>query len=109
MTVAFSASGQTRFTRVSEKNFGVGYTKESIRERIEKHVKAQESSPVKKKFPFPKRPDAKRTLIDTDREKFQENGALKHWADIQNLKIAAASYAEGGSVEGLKQKISKRL
>ena len=106
--LSFSASGQTRFTRVSEKNFGVGYTKESIRERIEKHVKAQESSPVKKKFPFPKRPDAKRTLIDTDKEKFQENGALKHWADIQNLKIAAASYAEGGSVEELKQKILER-
>ena len=106
--LSFSASGQTRFTRVSEKNFGVGYTKESIRERIEKHVKAQESSPVKKKFPFPKRPDAKRTLIDTDKEKFQENGALKHWADIQNLKIAAASYAEGGSGEELKQKILER-
>ena len=106
--LSFSASGQTRFTRVSEKNFGAGYTKESIRERIEKHVKAQENSPVKKKFPFPKRADVKRTLIDTDKEKFQENGALKHWADIQNLKIAAASYAEGGSVEELKQKILER-
>ena len=106
--LSFSASGQTRFTRVSEKNFGVGYTKEAIRERIEKRVKAQEKFPVKKKFLFPKRPDAKRTLIDTDKEKFQENGALKHWADIQNLKIAAASYAEGGSVEELKQKISER-
>lgn len=106
--LSFCVSGQSRFTRVSEKNFGVGYTKESIRERIEKRVKAQENSPVKKKFPFPKRPDAKRTLIDADKEKFQENGALKHWADIQNLKIAAASYAEGGSVEELKQKISER-
>ena len=96
--LSFSASGQTRFTRVNEKNFGVGYTKEAIRERIEKRVMAQEKFPVKRKFPFPKRPDAKRTLIDTDKEKFQENGALKHWADIQNLKIAAASYAEGGSV-----------
>ena len=47
-------------------------------------------------------------MIDTDKEKFQENGALKHWADIQNLKIAAASYAESGSVEGLKRKISER-
>ena len=106
--LSFSASGQTRFTRVSEKNFGEGYTKEAIRERIEKCVKAQEKFPVKKKVPFPKRPDAKRTLIDTDKEKFQENGALKHWADIQNLKIAAASYAESGSVEGLKRKISER-
>lgn len=106
--LSFSASGQTRFTRVSEKNFGKGYTKEAIRELIERRVKAREKFPVKKKVPFPKRPDAKRTLIDTDKEKFQENGALKHWADIQNLKIAAASYAEGGSVEELKQKISER-
>lgn len=35
----FSASGQNRFTRVSEKNFGEGYTKETIREGIEKRVK----------------------------------------------------------------------
>ena len=40
--ISFSALGQTRFIRASEKNFGVGYTKESIRERIEKHVKAQD-------------------------------------------------------------------
>ena len=106
--LSFCALGQSRFTRVSERNFGVGYTKEAIRERIEKRVMTQEKFPVKRKFPFPKRPDAKRTLIDTDREKFQENGALKHWADIQNLKIAAASYAEGGSVEELKQKILER-
>ena len=106
--LSFYASGQTRFTRVTEKNFGVGYTKEAIRDRIEKRVKAQEKFPVKKKIPFPKRPDAKRILIDTDKEKFQENGALKHWADIQNLKIAAASYAEGGSLEELEQKISER-
>ncbi len=106
--LSFSASGQNRFTRISVKKFGEGYTKEAIREKIEKRVKAQEKIPVKKKFPFPKRPDAKRTLIDTDKEKFQENGALKYWADIQNLKIAAASYAEGGSVDELEQKISER-
>lgn len=106
--LSFSASGQTRFTRVTEKNFGVGYTKEAIRDQIEKRVKAQEKFPVKKKILFPKRPDAKRTLIDTDQEKFQENGALKHWADIQNLKIAAASYAEGGSVEELERKVAEK-
>ena len=50
--LSFSASGQTRFTRVSEKNFGVGYTKESIRERIEKRIRAQEKFPVKRNFPF---------------------------------------------------------
>lgn len=106
--LSFSASGQTRFIRVTEKNFGVGYTKEAIRERIKKRVMTQEDFPVKKKVPFPKRPDAKRTLIDTDKEKFQENGALKHWADIQNLKIAAASYAEGGFVEELEWKIAEK-
>ncbi len=106
--LSFCALGQSRFIRVSEKNFGVGYTKEAIRERIEKRVMTQEKFPIKKKFPFPKRPDAKWALIDTDQEKFQENGALKHWADIQNLKIAAASYAEGGSVEELEGKITEK-
>ena len=43
-----------------------------------------------------------------DKEKFQESWALKHWADIQNLKIAAASYAEGGSIEELEQKIAEK-
>ncbi|MBD5455039.1 MAG: relaxase/mobilization nuclease domain-containing protein [Lachnospiraceae bacterium] len=106
--LSFSASGQNRFTRVSVKNFGEGYTKEVIRERIEQRVKAQGYSAVRKRVPLPKRPDAKRTLIDTDKEKFQESGALKHWADIQNLKIAAASYAEGGSIEELQQRIAER-
>lgn len=106
--LSFSASGQNRFTRISEKNFGVGYTKEAIRERIEKRVKTQGYSSGRKKVPFPKRPDAKRTLIDTDKEKFQESSGLKHWADIQNLKIAAASYAEGGSIEELEQKIAEK-
>ena len=46
-------------------------------------------------------------MIDTEQEKFQENG-VKHWADIQNLKIAAASYAEGGSVEELERKIAEK-
>lgn len=102
--LSFSASGQNRFIRVSEKNFGEGYTKEKIRKKIEKRVKAQGYSSVRKRVPFPKRLDAKRTLIDTDKEKFQDSRALKHWADIQNLKIAAASYAEGGSIEELEQK-----
>lgn len=106
--LSFSASEQNRFTRVSEKNFGKGYTKEAIRERIEKRVKVQDYSPVRKRVPSPKRPDAKRTLIDTEKEKFQESGTLKHWADIQNLKIAAGSYAECGSIEALVRKIAKK-
>jgi len=93
---------------VSAKNFGVGYIKEVIRERIEKRVKTQGYSSGRKRVPFPKRPDAKRTLIDTNKEKFQESEALKHWADIQNLKITAASYAGGGSIEELEQNIAEK-
>lgn len=106
--LSFSASGQNCFTRVSEKNFGKGYTKEAIKERIENHVKTQNYSSVKKKVPFPKKPDSKRGLIDIDKEKFQESSGLKYWADIQNLKIAVASYAEGGSIEKLEQKIAQK-
>ena len=106
--LSFCALGQTRFTRVSEKNFGKGYTKEAIRERIERRVRVQNYSPVRKRVPFPKKSGAKRILINTDKEKFQENDALKHWADIENLKIAAASYAEGGSVEELERKIAEK-
>lgn len=47
-------------------------------------------------------------LIDTNREKFQESSGLKHWADIQNLKIVAASYAAGGSIEELEQAIAQK-
>ena len=47
-------------------------------------------------------------LIDTDKEKFRESLGLKHWADVQNLKIAAASYAAGGSIEELEQKIAEK-
>ena len=111
--LSFSALGQNRFTRVSEKNFGAGYTKEAIRERIENRVKTQNYPAVKKRIPFPRKADSKysdvkRTLIDTNKEKFQESSGLKHWADIQNLKIAAASYAEGGSIEELEQKITEK-
>lgn len=106
--LSFFASGQSRFTHVSERNFGEGYTKEAIRERIESRTKTQNYSAVVKRIPFPKKPDSKRVLIDTDKKKFQECSGLKHWADIQNLKIAAASYAEGGSIEELEQKISEK-
>ena len=106
--LSFSASGQSRFTRVSVKNFGDGYTKEDIRERIEKRVKEQPVSIVRKKVPFSKREASKQTLIDTDKEKFRESPGLKHWADVQNLKTAAASYAAGGSIEELEQKITEK-
>ena len=106
--LSFSVSGQSRFTRVSVKNFGDGYTKEDIRERIEQRLKEQPVSIVRKKVPFPKREASKQTLIDTDKEKFRESPGLKHWADVQNLKIATASYAAGGSIEELEHKIAEK-
>ena len=106
--LSFSASEQSRFTRVSVKNFGDGYTKEDIRERIEKQVREQPISAVRKRVPLPKREASKQMLIDTDKEKFRESPGLKHWADVQNLKIAAASYAAGGSIEELEQKTTEK-
>ena len=50
--LSFCTLGQTRFTRVSEKNFGKGYTKEAIRERIERRVRVQNYSPVRKRVLF---------------------------------------------------------
>ena len=41
-------------------------------------------SPIVKDYP-------KKNLIDTTEDKFANNPGLKHWADIQNLKIAAKS------------------
>lgn len=105
--LSFSVPGQSRFTRVSEKNFGKGYTKETIKERISRHVERKRNLSVRK-VPFPERPDAQRTLIDTSQEKFQNSVGLQHWAKVQNLKIAAASYAAGGSVEELQHIVEEK-
>lgn len=61
-----------------------------------------------RRVPFPKRPDAQRTLIDTSQEKFQNSAGLKHWAKVHNLKIAAASYAAGGSIEELQHIVEEK-
>lgn len=50
--LSFSAPGQSRFIRVSEKNFGKGYTKEAIKERISCQVERKRNMSVKK-VPFP--------------------------------------------------------
>ena len=44
-------------------------------------------------------------LIDTTGDRFAESPGLKRWADIQNLKIAAASYNQAGSISELKKQI----
>ena len=105
--LSFSAPGQIRFIRVSEKNLGKGYTKEAIKERIDCIVERKRNLSARR-VPFPKRPDAQRTLIDTSQEKFQNSVGLQHWAKVQNLKIAAASYAVGDSLEELQHIVKEK-
>lgn len=93
------------------KSLGTEYTKERIKKRIEEKVLAKD----KKRVPFPagKKPlvkdYSKKNLIDTTGDKFAESPGLKHWADIQNLKIAAASYTQAGSIAELEQQIAAKL
>ena len=47
-----------------------------------------------------------RRLIDTSDEKFQNSPGLQQWAAIENLKIAAQSYNEAGSLSDLEHKIT---
>ena len=47
-------------------------------------------------------------IIDTSIDRFKKSPGLKHWADIQNLKTAAASYAEAGNLTELKEKIERK-
>ena len=84
------------FVRGSTKSLGKEYTKERIRERIEN--KANPKSVLKKKTSISDR------LIDTSGEKFQNSPGLKKWADVQNLKLAAQTYLEAGSIAKLEQK-----
>ncbi len=108
--ISFRPLDRERFVRGSAKSLGTEYTKERIRERIEEKALAKE----KKRIPFParKKPVVKdysrKNLIDTTEDKFAESPGLKHWADIQNLKIAAASYSQTGSIAELEKQIAAK-
>ena len=99
-----------RFVRGSARSLGAEYTKERIKERITEKALAKE----KRRVPFPtrKKPIVKdysrKNLIDTTEDKFAQSPGLKHWADIQNLKIAAASYSQAGSIAELEKQISTK-
>ncbi len=80
------------------KSLGKEYTKERIRERIE--MKRERKSVI------PKKDYSVRRLIDTSDEKFQSSPGLQQWATIENLKIAAQSYNEVGSLSDLKHQIT---
>lgn len=69
-----------------------------IRERIEKKRE--------RKAVIPKKDYSSRKIIDTSDEKFQNSPGLQQWAAIENLKIAAQSYNEAGSLSDLEHKIT---
>lgn len=93
--IKFLAPGQERPVRGSFRNFGAGYTKEEIKDRIENPEKwrnieqpdsvqkEQEVPKAKPRIKVPKkdiltRTGASRTLIDTTGEKFQNSPGLQH-------------------------------
>ena len=108
--ISFRPLDRERFIRGSTKSLGAEYTKERIKERIEEKALVKD----KKRVPFPvrKKPIVKdysrKNLIDTTEEKFTQSPGLKHWADIQNLKIAAASYSQSGSIAELEKQIAAK-
>ncbi len=108
--ISFRPLDRERFVRGSAKSLGAEYTKERIKERIEEKALAKD----KKRVPFPTRKKpivrdySKKNLIDTTEEKFANSPGLKHWADIQNLKIAAASYSQADSISELEKQIATK-
>jgi len=108
--ISFRPLDRERFVRGSAKSLGTEYTKERIKERIEEKALAKD----KKRMPFPTRKKpivkdySKKNLIDTTEDKIANSPGLKHWADIQNLKIAAASYSQAGSISELEKQIAAK-
>ena len=96
--ISFRPLDKERFVRGSARSLGKEYTKERIWERIEKKRE--------RKAVIPKKDYSTRRLIDTSDEKFQNSPGLQQWAAIENLKIAAQSYNEAGSLSDLEHKIT---
>lgn len=96
--ISFRPINQNNFVRGSARSLGNEYTKERIKERIEQKQE--------RNVAIPKKDYASQKLVDTSGEKFENSPGLKHWATIENLKIAAASYSEVGSISELEHKIS---
>lgn len=98
--ISFRPAGAERFVRGSGRSLGHSYTKENIKERIE--------TQDKKRTDYKQRNYATRNLIDTSSENFSDSPGLHHWADIENLKIAASAYAEAQSITALEQQIAEK-
>ena len=109
--ISFRAPGQQRFVRGSVRSLGEKYTRDEIKKRI----KAREITPLPKARSLRKREQdiSKKVrqsakLIDTSGEKFQNAPGLKRWAEMQNLKVAASSYAEAGNLKDFRKKIEEK-
>lgn len=108
--ISFRPLDREHFIRGRGSSLGAEYTKERIKERIETKSLLQ----PKKRVPFPTKKKqlvkdySSRKLIDTSEEKFETSPGLKHWADIQNLKIAASSYSETGSIAELEKQLAAK-
>lgn len=106
--ISFRPLDRERFIRGSIRSLGADYTRKRIMERIEEKVAQR----AKKKVSFTRKKlttdYSRKTLIDTSQDKFQQSPGLNHWATIQNLKIAASSYADADSIEDLEDKISSK-
>ncbi len=106
--ISFRAPGQQRFVRGSVRSLGEKYTRDNIIQQISEKKKAKVKTVRPHQQDILKRTAPKKTLIDTSEEKFRKSPGLKHWADIQNLKTAAASYAVAGNLTELKEKIEAK-
>jgi hypothetical protein len=100
--ISFRPLEGKHFIRGRAGSLGANYTKERIKERIE------EKSLVKTKRKSIIKDYSSRKLIDTSEEKFEQSPGLKAWADIQNLKIAASTYSQAGSIAELEKQIAAK-
>lgn len=92
--ISFRPLDKERFVRGSARSLGKEYTKERIENKWERKAVI-----LKKDY-------STRRLIDSSDEKFQNSPGLQQWAAIENLKIAAQSYNEAGSLSDLDHKIT---
>lgn len=92
--ISFKAPGYDKYIRGSYKNFGKGYTKEEIFEKINKRIESRNLWIEKQK----NIDMSEKELINLNQDKFKDNEYLKRWADTTNLQIAAATYAKTSSL-----------
>lgn len=107
--ISFRPLNSKRFIRGKSNILGENYTRERIQERIENRVLSRlKTTPVSIKKKILLGGSSRRKLIDTSSEKFQNSAALKYWADIQNLKIAASNYSSADSIQALEKQLSDK-